>query len=185
MSKPLVVNLFGAPSSGKSTTAAYVFSLLKMAGVNAELVTEFAKDKTWERNTTALANQVYMLGKQYYRLSRCEDQVECIVTDSPLPLNIFYNKDPILGEDYNRVVMNLFEQYENMNYFLSRVKPYNPAGRNQTESESDALCPQLQELLRKHGVVYQELPGNGQSGDKIYKEVLCRIEELRKGAERK
>lgn len=56
----IVVNLFGAPGAGKSTGAAYIFSLLKMAGVNAELVTEFAKDKTWEHNTKALDNQVYM-----------------------------------------------------------------------------------------------------------------------------
>lgn len=46
----LIVNLFGAPGAGKSTLAAYVFAKLKMAGVNAELVTEFAKDKTWENN---------------------------------------------------------------------------------------------------------------------------------------
>lgn len=41
----LVVNLFGGPGSGKSTGAAYVFARLKMLGYNAELVTEFAKDK--------------------------------------------------------------------------------------------------------------------------------------------
>ena len=44
MSKCIVINLFGVPSAGKSTGAAYIFSRLKMAGVNAELVTEFAKD---------------------------------------------------------------------------------------------------------------------------------------------
>ena len=40
----IVVNLFGAPGAGKSTGAAYIFfSILKMNGINAELVTEFAK----------------------------------------------------------------------------------------------------------------------------------------------
>lgn len=56
----LVVNLFGGPGSGKSTGAAYVFARLKMLGYNAELVTEFAKDKTWEKNETALAAQDYI-----------------------------------------------------------------------------------------------------------------------------
>ena len=46
----LIVSLCGQPGVGKSTGSAYVFSKLKMAGVNAELVTEFAKDKVWERN---------------------------------------------------------------------------------------------------------------------------------------
>lgn len=44
--KPLVINLFGAPGAGKSTGAAIVFAELKKRGVNAELVTEFTKDKT-------------------------------------------------------------------------------------------------------------------------------------------
>ena len=44
----IVVNLFGAPGAGKSTGAAYIFAMLKMAGINAELVTEFAKDKVYE-----------------------------------------------------------------------------------------------------------------------------------------
>ena len=44
----IVVNLFGVPSAGKSTGAAYIFSRLKMEGINAELITEFAKDKVWE-----------------------------------------------------------------------------------------------------------------------------------------
>ena len=46
----LVVNLFGAPGAGKSTGAAYIFSKLKMSGINVELVTEFAKDKVWEES---------------------------------------------------------------------------------------------------------------------------------------
>ena len=48
--KPIVVNLIAAPGSGKSTIAAGVFEELKWEGVNAELITEFAKDKVWEEN---------------------------------------------------------------------------------------------------------------------------------------
>ena len=50
---PIVVNLFGPPGSGKSTGAAYIFSKLKMAGINAELVDEFAKAKVWEESKEA------------------------------------------------------------------------------------------------------------------------------------
>lgn len=56
----LVVNLFGVPGAGKSTGAAYVFSKLKMKGINAELVTEFAKDIVWENNSRGLKNQEYI-----------------------------------------------------------------------------------------------------------------------------
>ena len=88
------INLTGSPGSGKSTLAAYIFARLKMLDVNCELVTEFAKDKVWENNDTALANQVYIFAKQYYRLSRCADKVDVIVTDSPLVLTPLYNREP-------------------------------------------------------------------------------------------
>lgn len=44
----LVINLFGGPSTGKSTTAAEIFVYLKKKKINCEYITEYAKDKTWE-----------------------------------------------------------------------------------------------------------------------------------------
>ena len=44
-SKPVVVNLLGEPGCGKSTAATYIFSMLKMLGINCEYVSEFVKDK--------------------------------------------------------------------------------------------------------------------------------------------
>ena len=88
----LIVNLYGAPGAGKSTGAAYIFSRLKMAGVNAELVTEFAKDKVWEESKAVFENQAYIFGKQYFRISRLEGKVDAIVTDSPLILSCYYGR---------------------------------------------------------------------------------------------
>ena len=50
MKDTLVVNLFAGPGAGKSTGAAYIFSMLKMAGIDTEYVNEYAKDKVWEDN---------------------------------------------------------------------------------------------------------------------------------------
>ena len=61
--KTIAINFFGAPGSGKSTLSAIVFAKLKMMGVNCELVTEFAKDKVWEKNNEALSNQIYIFAK--------------------------------------------------------------------------------------------------------------------------
>ncbi len=60
MSMYNVVNLFGGPSAGKSTTAAGVFALLKLHDLRSELVTEFAKDLTWEKREKTLNNQYYI-----------------------------------------------------------------------------------------------------------------------------
>ena len=171
----LVVNLFGAPGAGKSTLAAYIFSNLKMKGVNAELVTEFAKDKTWEKNFSALKNQAYMFGKQWYRITRCQSDVDVIVTDSPLLLNILYNDSPILGEPFNQVVKNVFNSYTNLNYFVDRVKAYNPKGRNQTEAESDELSKKLLDILYSNNIKYTRVQGLLESGDKIIDDVITCI----------
>jgi len=164
--------IIGCPGAGKSTGAAYVFAALKMQGVNAELVTEYAKDKVWEENNEAFKNQAFLFGKQSYRMSRCAGKVDVIVTDSPLPLSILYNNDPRLTENFNRSVMDVFNSYRNMNFFLNRTKPYNPAGRLQTEEESDALAEPLQNLLSNRGILYKEAPGDKQGYDWIVQEVI-------------
>ena len=116
----ILVNLYGGPGSGKSTGAAYIFSKLKMAGVNAELVTEFAKEKVWEESKAVFENQAYIFGKQYFRISRCADQVDVIVTDSPLLLSVIYNNDPVLGEEFNTVVRKVMDSY-NCKYYICYI----------------------------------------------------------------
>lgn len=174
MNNCLVVNLFGVPSAGKSTGAAYIFSKLKLAGVNAELITEFAKDKVWEENSTIFQpdNQVYIFGKQFYRMNRCKGKVDVIVTDSPLLLSSFYNSSEILSEDFNKTVYNCFSSFNNKTYLLKRVKPYNPKGRLQNEEESNALEAPMIEKLNFWNVPYTIRNGDIKSYDDIVNEVL-------------
>lgn len=169
--KALVVNLFGAPSSGKSSAAAYLFAKLKMDCVNAELVTEFAKDKTWEHNDVVLANQFYVFGKQAFRLDRVVNQVDVVITDSPLLLSNYYaGNDPTM-ENFKKACVDLFKSYDNLNFFLRRVKPYNPVGRSQTEIESDRIALELVEMLNKECVNYFVYDGCQEDYDRIYEKV--------------
>lgn len=168
----LVLNLFGVPGAGKSTGAAYTFAKLKLAGVNAELVTEYAKDKVWEENKEIFKNQAYIFGKQSFRLSRCDGKVEVIITDSPLPLSILYNNDSRLTENFNQSVMDVFNSYTNVNYLIQRVKPYNPKGRHQTESESDALGADIINLLSERKISYQTIPGDLSGYDQVVNYIL-------------
>lgn len=154
MKKPIVVNLFAGPGAGKSTAAAYIFSQLKMKGINCELITEFAKDKTWEKNYSALRCQEYVFGKQSYKMDRCRDQVDVIITDSPLPLGIFYNQNPVLGRHYESLVMDVFNTYDNLNFFINRKKPYNPIGRNQTKEEAKEIDERIKTFCQQHDISY-------------------------------
>ena len=176
----LVINLFGAPGAGKSTGAAYIFSQLKIRGINAELVTEFAKDMTWEKNKKALANQIYMLGNQLQRIYRCQDEVDVIVTDSPLLLNLLYNENPILDKNFESLVVNIFNSYNNLNYYVQRVKEYNPIGRNQTEEESDKIANKLINLLNNKNIPFKYIEGQLEK----YQEVVNDILEVLNGQKR-
>lgn len=167
----IVVNLFGEPGAGKSTGAAYIFAKLKMCGINAELVTEYAKDKVWEENTAALKNQAYIFGEQFFRISRCEDKVDVIITDSPLPLSIIYNKNK-LTEYFNKTVMDVFNSYNNVNYLVSRVKPYNPAGREQNEKEAFDLKDDIRLMLHSYDIKFSPITGDLVGYDSVVNNVL-------------
>ena len=167
----IIVNLFGVPGAGKSTGAAYIFSKLKMRGIEAELITEFAKDKVWENSEKAFQNQAYIFGQQSFRISRMENEVDIVITDSPLLLSAFYNTNPVLGESFNDVVANVFHSYNNINYLLTRVKPYHAKGRLQTEEESDALAEPMRQLLNKYNVVYTQIPGDVAGYDAIVEDI--------------
>lgn len=176
----IIVNLFGVPGAGKSTGAAYIFSQLKMRGINAELITEFAKDKVWENNEKVFKNQLYLFGKQSFRISRVQDEVDVIVTDSPLLLSILYNQTPILGENFNQLVYDVFNSYNNINYLIKRTKPYNPSGRMQTEEESNALAQPMIDLLTNWNVPYSNISGDADGYDQIVSEVLQLVNKEKK-----
>ena len=171
----IVVNLFGVPGAGKSTGAAYIFYRLKTSGINAELVTEFAKDKVWEQSREVFNNQAYIFGEQSFRLGRCADKVDVIVTDSPLPLSIIYNEDRRLTENFNAMVIDVFNSYDNLNYFLTRTKPYNPVGRKQTEEESNALSNPICKMLEKYNISYETLNGDVEGYEKIVCDIISKL----------
>ena len=179
MNKTCLINLFGQPGAGKSTLAAYVFSKLKMMGINCELVTEFAKDKVWEKNNEALSNQIYIFAKQYYRISRCTEKVDVIITDSPLFLSPFYNKDPEIDEPLKQLAFIISNKYNNLNYFLKRIKKYNPIGRLQSESEADQYGIRIKEMLNLYNINFREIDGDLISADIIIQDIMEHINSIK------
>jgi ABC-type dipeptide/oligopeptide/nickel transport system ATPase component len=159
--KQLTLNIFGGPGCGKSTIAAAVFSLLKMHGVVAELVTEFAKDLTWEERKQALANQYYIWGKQYHKMWRLKNKVSVIINDSPLLLNLVYGCSK--PKCFHETVIDSFNEFDNINYFLNRGETYDINGRMQSKKEAIELDIAIMKILNdwniEHKVVSKSLKG--------------------------
>lgn len=148
----LVVNLFAGPGTGKSTNTALIFGKLKIAGVNAEIVHEFAKDLVWEERHTALGYQPYIAGKQLYHVHRLLGKVDVIVTDSPILFcSHIYNKaDGPADACFREFVLQTFKSWNTFNVFLRRnidIHPFLEAGRNQTLAEAIELDRQIANLL--------------------------------------
>lgn len=145
-----VVNLFGGPGSGKSTTAAGLFNKMKLAGHRVELVTEFAKDLTYEGAHCILGNQLAILGEQDRRLRRLSQKVDYAITDSPLLMGLIYVTPPYDQQWFTDAVVGAFNSYSNINIILRRVKPYQTYGRSQSELEARAIDEKIALLIANH-----------------------------------
>ena len=171
----IVVNLFGEPSVGKSTCAMDITVKLKRKCINAEYVSEFAKDKLYENNGEVFKHQEYLFGKQSFKMGRVKNKVQVMVVDSPLILNIAYNQDKILGEEFNGTVLNVFNSYNNKNYLLTRNHSYENEGRFQNEEEAKEVREQIIKKLIEFNIDYELIDSSEESceyiADKIAKEI--------------
>ncbi len=146
-----IVNMFGGPSVGKSTTSAFLFYTLKKLGKSVELVTEYAKDLVYQEDWKRLGNQLHILDEQIARQNVALGKVDFIVTDSPILLTVVYNTGP---PALNNLALEKFRSYYNINFFLVRSKPYQTYGRTQTEEEAVRIDNKIYGLLTDLGIPF-------------------------------
>ena len=143
-----IINLFGGPGTGKSTVASDLFALMKWDNFNVELVNEYAKELTWEGRHGVLNDQLYILAKQNRKLARLRNQVEYVITDSPIIMGLAYVP---LGfqilPHFKMLTEEVWNSYDNINIMLERVKPFHQVGRNQTEEQARELDGIIERIL--------------------------------------
>lgn len=142
-----IISLYAGPGSGKSTTAAALFALMKQDGHSVELVTEAAKDLTWEDHSSLLQNSVWVLAEQWRRIDRLAGQVDYVITDSPILLSLAYVSGIYAEQWFTDMVRELDAVHKTARVYVNRVKPYVQTGRNQTKSEAKGLDIRIRSLL--------------------------------------
>lgn len=168
-----IINLFAGPGAGKSTIAAGLFSTMKAAGCNVELVTEFAKDIVWGEHHKAFGCQPYIFGEAYWRIYRLINQVEYVITDSPLIMQLVYCPEE-LPESFKVAIEDIFKMHDNINFYIERGRrAYNPKGRNQTYEEALQKDQEVLEILKEKALDYIKVPPE-KPGQKLIMEYIIR-----------
>lgn len=172
----IVVNLFAGPGAGKSTGAAFIFSSLKMLGIDSEYVSEFAKDKVWEKNGEVFKCQFYITGKQIFKISRCFGKVDVIVTDSPINLGALYADN----EELKKAILSENKKYNKneINIFINRVKKYNPNGRHQNEEEAKKIDENTKKFLTKNNIPFICVNGDKEGYEEVVRIVQEKLKNL-------
>lgn len=151
-----VINLFGQPCSGKSTLAAGLFYDMKMRGLNVELVTEWCKEKVYEKAPYPFKDQLYTFAKQHKKVRQLIDVVDYIVSDSPIVQGLVYaSNEPEL---FPKMVLQYFNQYDNLNILLKPSHAYHNEGRLQTEAEASQIGCDIENMLKTYEIPYIVLP---------------------------
>jgi tRNA uridine 5-carbamoylmethylation protein Kti12 len=136
-----LINLWGGPGSGKSTTAADLFARMKLKGISCELVREYVKNWAWRGDKIGPWDDVYIFAKQL-RLESClYGKVEYIITDSPIEIGALYeqlyNPDSTFMQDVVLAARNrqIAAGIRIEDFLIRRNKAYVKEGRYQDETK--------------------------------------------------
>lgn len=154
---PVVINAFGGPGSGKTTSCMDICAQLKKAGYKAEYVQEYAKELVYEKNFSLLdgseEHQFEMLKEQLHRMDRLVGETDFIVTDSPVLLNAIYNQE--LTPEYDTMVSQLHSHFHNFSFFMKRdEKEFQQEGRIHDLEQSKQKDQEIKDILKRNDIYY-------------------------------
>ncbi len=170
--RTLTVNFHAGAGAGKSTMATFVHAFLKAHGITSEYTAEEAKDMAWEGRLDLPINDILLFGQQHNRQFRLRGKVDVIITDSPLTLSSVYrNNDNLM----DALVMQEFNKYQNVNYFVVRKKKYIKKGRKENKKEATAIDQKTIDLLDNKHIPYTIVEGTVDGANQVLKDILARL----------
>ena len=123
-------------------------------------------------------NKIYLFGKQQFQLYTLKDEVEVIITDSPLLLNSIYDKTEC--GNLKTLVLQEYHKYNNLLYYIERDTSvdYEEEGRYQDEIQAKEVDTKVENFLIENNILYKRLYGIGSDTlEAIYNDIK---EELKK-----
>jgi nicotinamide riboside kinase len=170
----IVINLISGPGTGKSILTSEIFAALKRDFISCEISHEYIKKKIREKALKAIESQIYIFAKQQFQLFTLRDEVEVIVTDSPIILSAVYDKTKC--DFLKGLVLKEFDKYNNLNYLLLRDEdvPYEEEGRYQDAKEAKKVDTEVKDFLINEKIEFTPLYG---IGPKTIETILSDVKE--------
>ena len=181
MKNTKIINLFGGPGVGKSTTAAKIYHELQMAGYECDLPYEFPKQVAWEDNRSQITDQLFIFAGQHRNIVRSYGKVDYIILDSPILLSLVYKNlynegfpSFLYGNNFDRMALDVFKGYNNINFNIERKSKseYIKEGRFQTYDESVKVDNMIVKTLVDNNIDYIPIRQSKDIGMKIVQHVL-------------
>lgn len=172
----IVINLAGGPGCGKSILASDIFSALKKKFIECDLSSEYIKRKLREEAKKVVQNQIYIFAKQQFQLFGMKDNVEVIITDSPIFFSAVYDESKC--SLLRKLIMKEYGNYNNLTYLLQRNDdvPYEQEGRYQDLNGAKKVDNSMKEFMDKNDIKYKKLKGIGQDSlDIVVEDVLKKL----------
>jgi len=169
----IVVNLIGGPGCGKSIMAAKLFEKLKLKYISCDISMEYIKRKLREKALKVIESQIYIFGKQQFQLFTMKDEVEVIITDSPIILSAIYDKTEC--PHLKALILKEFNAYNNITYFIDRdeTAEYEQEGRYQDLKGAKKVDKMVKKFMDKHKIPYKVITGIGKESRKtIIKDII-------------
>lgn len=171
----IMLNLWAGPGTGKSTTAAVVFHLLKVAGVKCEICFEFAKELTYLGRREELRDQVWVSATQEHRHWILHDKVDVIISDSPTGMGRAYAKQWNDGDLVTRMARQARARYKgHIDILLTRDprREFQAYGRKERTLEEAKQKDRLVEAVMRHTLgpdaIIKTLPATPDAGKVLF-----------------
>lgn len=165
-----IINLWGAPSGGKSTTMSGLNYLMKINKHRVETAPEFVKDMIYEKSSM-INDSMVIVGEQVRRQNRYLNNVDYIITDCPLPLINLYAPENYYSH-FAPLLWEVFEKQENINFLMIRDGEFEVEGRVHDEEESNSKAREIEKILIKRNIPYTPIIARPKAPIEIYSKIF-------------
>jgi RecA/RadA recombinase len=152
-----VINFFGEPGSGKTTTALGLSYFAKLEGFNVEYVSEVARELAYTGRIETVRQYDIMIA-QYQRVAALNKKVDFIITDSPLMLSYVYTYDV----NVRTITIDRANEFDNVNFLLCREHEYFlDKGRVHDERQAEFIRDRIDDMFLIEKIPYIKLRSRG------------------------